>query len=173
MNWIISANSNIYDHSSSFDHFNFIDWRQGNIKFQINDIVYIYCTRPLKMIQYKCIVEKIDLYFPDIRDDKNYWIDKAEYQKSIKEKFMRLRLIDQVSNKRMELNKLKENGLKSAPQGPMKIKNIELLNYIEKYFTDNYQNDYFPELVNEKINHYEGFKKVIKVNKYKMVLKSK
>ena len=40
--WMISANAEMYDHSSSFEHFNFIDWRQGNAKFEINDIVYIY-----------------------------------------------------------------------------------------------------------------------------------
>gem|GEM_PF-3537111 len=25
MNWIISANSNVYDHSSSFEHYRFIE----------------------------------------------------------------------------------------------------------------------------------------------------
>lgn len=45
--WIISANAEMYDHSSSFEHYNFIDWRQGATKFEINDIVYIYATRPI------------------------------------------------------------------------------------------------------------------------------
>ncbi len=57
---MISANSSRYDHTSSFEHNGFIDWRQGNGKFQVNDIVYIYCTRPLKKIQYKCRIEKVD-----------------------------------------------------------------------------------------------------------------
>ncbi|MFM2369406.1 MAG: hypothetical protein RL619_1712 [Bacteroidota bacterium] len=39
MNWMISANSSMYDHTSSFEHNEFIDWRQGNGKFQVNDIV--------------------------------------------------------------------------------------------------------------------------------------
>ena len=83
MNWLISANSKIYDHSSSFEHYGFIDWRQGNTKYEIGDIVYIYCTRPLMMLQYKCIVEKIDIHFSQIRDDEEYWFDKEEYINSI------------------------------------------------------------------------------------------
>jgi 5-methylcytosine-specific restriction enzyme A len=173
MNWIISANSNIYDHSSSFEHFGFIDWRQGKNKFEIRDSVYIYCTRPLKMIQYKCRVEKTDLDSTEIRDDKEYWKDIDEYLKSIDGKFMRLKLIEQVSNDKMRLDSLKENGLKSAPQGPIKIKNNELLNYIETYFTDNYQTDYFPDLINEEGEEYEGTKKTISVNKYERSSKAR
>ena len=45
------------------------------------------------MIQYKCIVEKIDLFYPNIRDDKEYWKDESEYHKSINGKFMRLKLM--------------------------------------------------------------------------------
>ncbi|MCF6213353.1 MAG: HNH endonuclease [Flavobacteriaceae bacterium] len=173
MNWIISANSNIYDHSSSFEHFGFIDWRQGKNKFKIGDTVYIYCTRPLKMIQYKCLVKKTDLNSSEIRNDKEYWKDIDEYLKSIEGKFMRLKLIEQVSNDKMRLNALKENGLKSAPQGPIKIKNNELLNYIETYFTDNYQTDYFPDLISEEGEEYEGTKKTISVNKYERSSKAR
>ncbi|RLD80894.1 MAG: HNH endonuclease, partial [Bacteroidetes bacterium] len=173
MNWIISANSNIYDHSSSFEHFGFIDWRQGKSKFEIGDTVYIYCTRPLKMIQYKCRIEKINLDSLKIRDDKEYWKDIDEYLKSIDGKFMRLKLVEQVSNDKMRLNSLKENGLKSAPQGPIKIKNIVLLNYIETYFTDNYQTDYFPDLVSEEGEEYEGAKMTISVNKYERSSKAR
>ena len=42
MNWIISANSKMYDHSSSFEYYGSIDWRQGNTKFEVGDTVYIY-----------------------------------------------------------------------------------------------------------------------------------
>ena len=37
MNWIISANSRMYDHSSSFEHYGSIDWRQGNAKFEVGE----------------------------------------------------------------------------------------------------------------------------------------
>lgn len=173
MNWIISANSDMYDHSSSFEHYDFIDWRQGSTKYNIGDTVYIYCTHPLMMIQYKCNVEKIDLEFSQIRDDKEYWINIGEYQKSLTGRFVRLRLIEQVSNDSMKLDKLKQKGLKAAPQRPIKIKDDNLLEHIEKYFTDNYQIDFFPDILNEDESHYEGAKKTVIVNKYERSSKAR
>ncbi len=173
MNWIISANSKMYDHSSSFEHYGFIDWRQGNTKYEVGDTVYIYCTRPLMMLQYKCKVERIDLDFEQIRDDEEYWYDKEEYQKSKGGKYMTLRLVEQISNNYMKLDNLKANGLKAAPQGPVKIKEGDLLSYIEKYFTDNYQSDYFPDMISEDMLDYEGAQKRILVNKYERSSKAR
>lgn len=173
MNWLISANSKIYDHSSSFEHYGFIDWRQGNTKYEIGDIVYIYCTRPIMMLQYKCVVEKIDIHFSQIRDDEEYWFDKEEYKKSLNGKYMTLRLIEQISNKFLTFEKLLENGLRAAPQGPVKIKDEKLLRYIEKHFTDNSQTDFFPDLVNESEVEYEGAKKSVVVNKYERSSKAR
>lgn len=173
MNWIISANSKMYDHSSSFEHYGSIDWRQGNAKFEIGDTVYIYCTLPLMMIQYKCIVDRIDLNSSQIRDDKEYWFDENEYLKSLDGKFMTLRLIEQVSNNQMKLENLKLNGLKAAPQGPVKIREGNLLKYIETYFTDNYQIDFFPDTVKEGETEYEGAKKSVIVNKYERSSKAR
>lgn len=163
--WIISANAEMYDHSSSFEHFNFIDWRQGLTKYEIGDIVFIYCTRPTSAIQYKCKVEKVNLMHSEIRDDKEYWKNIEEYKKSLNGIFMRLRLIEQVSNKKLSLENLKLNGLKAAPQGPIKVIK-ELSNYLNENFTDNYQIEYFPDIVNEESEDYEGIKKQITVNKY-------
>lgn len=164
-NWIISANSQMYDHTSSFEHFSFIDWRQGNVNFEIGDIVFIYSTRPLSMVQYKCVVEKKDLLYPNIRDDKEYWKDEQEYQKSINGKFVRLKLIDQIHNLKLNLENLKENGLSAAPQGPVKIK-PDLLEYLNLNFSDNFQTNIFPKMLNEENIEYEGLKKQILVNKY-------
>jgi len=73
----------------------------------------------------------------------------------------------------MRLDQLKQNGLNSAPQGPIKIKNQELLEYIEKYFTDNYQSDFFPDVLNESEIEYEGAKKTVLVNKYERSSKAR
>ena len=164
-NWIISANSQMYDHTSSFEHHSFIDWRQGNVNFEIGDIIFIYSTRPTSMIQYKCVVEKVDFFYPNIRDDKDYWKDENEYQKSINGKFMRLKLIDQIYNPKLSLDNLKLNGLSAAPQGPVKVK-PQLLDYINSNFSDNYQTEIFPEMLDSENVEFEGIKKQILVNKY-------
>ena len=86
---------------------------------------------------------------------------------------MTLRLIEQVSNTKMKLENLIENGLKAAPQGPVKIKDNNLLNYIETYFTDNYQTDFFPDIIRENETEYEGAKKSVIVNKYERSSKAR
>lgn len=164
-NWIISANAKMYDHASSFEHYSYIDWRQGNTNFQIGDIVFIYCTRPTKMIQYKCLVEKIDLTFPNIRDDQNYWIDLNEYYNSLNGYFMRLKLVDQIYNENLSLTNLRINGLKAAPQGPVRATG-NLLSYINTHFSDNFQTDIFPEMIEQESTEFEGIKKQVLVNKY-------
>lgn len=78
---------------------------------------------------------------------------------------MRLRLIEQVSNHALNLENLKLNGLTAAPQGPIKVKK-ELSEYLNKNFTDKYQIDYFPDILNEDSTEYEGLKKTVTVNKY-------
>ena len=163
--WLISANAEMYDHSSSFDHFGFIDWRQGQAKFEINDVVYIYCTRPTSAVQYKCITEKTNLTLDETRDDKVYWKDQQEYEKSMKGNFMRLRLIDQISNNKLNLEELKKYGLTAAPQGPVKIV-PKLSEYLKINFSDKYQIEFFPDVVKEDSVEYEGLKKQITVNKY-------
>lgn len=39
------------------------------------DIIYIYSTRPLSRIEFKCIVERTDIEFQDITDDKEFWMN--------------------------------------------------------------------------------------------------
>lgn len=163
MNWIISADTNVYDVSNSFKDFGFIDWKQGDKKYEVEDIVYIYCIKPLQMIQYKCRAEIIGLNSNQIRKDKDYYSNEDDFYDSLKGSFMRLVLIEQVFNNNLGLDQLLQHGLKSAPRGPMKVKE-GLLEYIEKYFTDDYQSDIYLDGLN-KIE-IEGAKKTILINKY-------
>ncbi|GAB3938695.1 HNH endonuclease [Mucilaginibacter myungsuensis] len=163
-NWIISANPEMYDHSSSFEHHSYIDWRQ-KANFKPDDVVFIYTTRPISSIQYKCIVTKIDLAYPNLRDDKEYWRNLDEYYKSINGKFMRLNLVEQVYRPHLSLEVLLQNGLNGSPQGPVKI-NSQLFEYLEANFSDNLQYEIFPELISQSSTDFEGVKRQVTVNKY-------
>ena len=134
MFWLISANSNIYEHSRSFSDYGFVDWKQGKTKYKIGDIVYIYVTRPEKKIRYKCIVDKVNLTEPEIRNDKEYWVNPSEYEESLTGNFVRLKLVERSNNEILDLDRLRENGLINAPQGPKKLSG-QLLKYIDKNFT--------------------------------------
>lgn len=159
--WIISANGKIYDHEASFAKNEHIDWRQrGN--FQIGDTVYIYCTRPIQKIMYKTVVKKVSMNFSECTDDKEFWKDLGEYEKSKSGKYMRLDLVDQTDKEELSFNSLKAQGLKGVIQGPRKV-DANLLEYIEKYFLENAES-LFPDSVPEKT--YEGAVKTVKVNRY-------
>ena len=75
-----------------------------------------------------------------------------------------MKLIEQADNDMLSLEVLKRHGLKSAPQGPIKISD-PLGEYIDAYMHDDYAVGLFPE---EDIpeNSYEGAVRQVYGNKY-------
>lgn len=132
-NWIIPANSKRYDFFSAFNNNNFIDWTKKT-KYEEGDIVYLYCTKPQQKIMYKTVIDKIFTSSNSEVNDRKYWIDKNEFDesKNIKKDFIRLKLLKYTDDENLFLDNLKDNGLKTAPQGPLRV-NEKLLSYIEKY----------------------------------------
>ena len=162
--WLISANGKIYDHASSFEKNGFIDWKQNNSKYEVNDIVYIYSTRPIKRVTFKTKVEKVNMTFLECVDDKEFWMDTSKYEQAKEGYFVRLRLIEQADREELSLEHLKENGLNSAPQSPTRIKE-ELAKYIEKYLNADYVEGVYPES-NIPEDAFEGAVRTTKVNRY-------
>ncbi len=137
MNWIIPSNSKIFQPAEAFKRKGYIDWRQ-KVKFSAGDIVYIYCTKPFKKIMFKTIVDKINIDFEDVTDDKEFWIDKQAYEERENCKYSRLRLLRNIDTEKLELDMLMKNGLKAAPQGPYRI-NEQLNKYISEIFKAYYE----------------------------------
>lgn len=135
MIWLISANASVYDHYSSFMKNGYIDWHQ-TVKYKIGDIVYIYCTKPVQMIRYKAVVTAINMPFDEITYDKEFWKDIRQYEKSKKDKYCRLVLLNEIYNEGLSLSFLIENGLSCAPQGPQKM-SAELSGYISRMLNEN------------------------------------
>ena len=93
-------------------------------------ILYIYIVQDLN----KAIIEKIFISSNIEVDDRKYWLNKSEFDKNqnMKKEFIRLKLLKYVDNENLSLENLKDSGLKTAPQGPLRVAS-ELLEYIEKY----------------------------------------
>jgi hypothetical protein len=132
-NWIIPANSKRYNFFSAFNNNSFIDWTK-KAKYEEGDIVYLYCTKPQQKIIYKTVIDKIFNSSNREVNDRKYWINKNEFDESENEKkdFIRLKLLKYIDDENLFLDNLKDNGLKTAPQGPLRV-NEKLLSYIEKY----------------------------------------
>lgn len=158
MEWLLPANGKKYNHIKAFRDKGFIDWRQRN-NFSINDIVYIYATKPIGKIMFRTIVTKIDMNFEDIENDKDYWKDFNSYEKGKSGKFARLLLLEELDDERLSLKQLVNNGLKSAPQTAMKIK-PNLSRYLKGIFSDT------DEFVQDDSILTEGHGKRVVVNKY-------
>lgn len=163
MVWMISANGKMYDHASSFSTCGFIDWRQ-RAKYEIGDIVFIYCTKPLKRVMYKCEVVKCNMQFSECVDDKDFWIDIEEYKKSQSGMYARLKLLGQVDSNNLDLNTLKAHGLVAAPQGPIKVSE-KLEKFLNNNFNDFYSEGFFND-INKDERYHEGHTITSTVNKY-------
>ena len=159
--WLISANHNKYDYESAFQKWGFIDWKQGNYSYQVNDIVYIYASAPFQTIKYKTQVVEIDKTRNDIVDDSQFWKDRTKYEESLQGRFMELKLIEEFASDERHLKNLIENGLKTAPQGPQRLSEplrtylLELENFSVLY----------PEVI-QNDTLYEGVKEQVAVNRY-------
>jgi len=164
MNWMIAANGKMYDHASAFQKWGYIDWKQS-ANFEINDIVYIYCTKPYKRVMYKTKVIEINKFFAECQDDKEFWFDLKEYENAKSKKFCRIKLIEQVDSAKLSLDVLKDKGLGSAPQGPIKLYTEELVSYIDSNFND-YESEGFFNDINNDEPIFEGHKLTVQVDKY-------
>lgn len=132
MNWLIPCNPNIYDVFGAFNKYKFIHWRQ-KVKYNIGDIVYIYCIKPYQKIMFKCIVEDLNVSSDNIIDDSEFWVNKEEYKESLNMEFFKIKCLKYMDSEDLDLQKLIWHGLKTAPQEPMRL-NGDILGHIENAF---------------------------------------
>lgn len=133
--WLISANGKKYDHEAAFEKFGYIDWRQNNRHYQVGDIVYIYCTRPICKVQYMAIVDREGMNFDEITDDREFWSDLKKYEEAQSGTYVRLRLLKKKDTDELNLDSLRAHGLYNAPQGPIKVK-ADLDEFLKEIFED-------------------------------------
>ena len=131
-NWIISCNPNDYDVEAAFRDLVQIDWGQSMKNIDTGDIVYIYVGQPYQKIMFQCVVVKTDMPCWEI-DDHKYIL--REFSSS-SDKYMRLHLVKKLDKCNLDLNTLKDHGLRGIIRGPRRVFGY-LLNYIEKTIDEN------------------------------------
>ena len=112
----------------------YVEYIQRN-KVQVNDIVYLYTTAPVQRIEYKMIVDRINVPYDETIDDSAYSLreEPTEVRFVMDTLFVRLKLIKKVETPLLHLNFLREYGLRSSMQSALTVSG-DLLDYIETKF---------------------------------------
>ena len=131
-NWIFISSTKCFRMNDWLEVNDFVEYVQRN-KVNVNDIVYLYTTAPICRIEYKMIVERINIPLNEIVDDSAYNIRTKEQnvKRMMNNRFIRLRLLKKVNNPKLHLDYLRSIGLKSSMQANLKVSR-ELLKYIEE-----------------------------------------
>jgi len=135
MIWLLPSNNNIYDINNAFLELGIIDWKMDRVKFNVGDIVYIYSSIPNQRIMFKCEIIKINVPLSEIMPDAKFWVDESKRREN--NFYARFNLLSSYNDDRLGLKTLLRNGLKTPPQGKIKLLNKpELLKYIETISVD-------------------------------------
>lgn len=131
-NWIFISNPNKFRMDDWLRVNQFIEFVQNN-NVQVNDIVYLYTTAPVQRIEYKLIVDKINIPHEYGIDDYDYSLEPESRERNKDKLLCRFRLIKKVEQPLLHLSKLREKGLRSSMQSPFKVSGA-LLDHIENCF---------------------------------------
>lgn len=135
--WLCSANSSIYNHDGSFKKFGEIDWAQDKHfrKANIGDVVFIYCSSPIKQVKYKCVITQKDITKSNKLDDKEFWTNPLQ-EDDYDGLYIKFKLVKEVDDARLKYENLLIHGLIAAPQGACKLvgNKASLAKYIDSIF---------------------------------------
>ena len=127
---------------SSTKHFRMHDWLSCNEyveyiqrnKVEVNDIVYLYTTAPVQRIEYKMVVDRINVPFDETIDDSAYSLrGNLGMVPDEDTLYVRLKLIMKVESPLLHLSFLRTYGLRSSMQSALTVSG-DLLKYIDAIF---------------------------------------
>lgn len=113
--WIVPCNPSQYDVFGAFKQLKRVEWKQIT-NINVGDIVFIYISKPIQAIKYKCIATKVNLPSAGRIDDSKFVIDDTKYKSN--GRYMELELLEKYNDKQypiellknMELNLYKAQG---------------------------------------------------------------
>ena len=129
--WIVPWNKSIFNLDAAIARFKGIEWHQRN-NYEIGDILFLYCTKPVGSLTYIMVVAAINLTLSEVEwDDEEFYNKEIEWVKEPPKGFARFKLLQIINNEKGLLShtKLVENGMPYSVQAPIRIKS-NLLKYI-------------------------------------------
>lgn len=128
--YIISANLKYYRVFDAFNNLNVIDWKQSRPalnKVEEEDIVFIYVSKPIGAICFKCKVVLTNKTESTI-DDSMFVADGTPFLKY--GRYMELQVLKQYPEDLLTFEVLSKIGINRRIQGPIRI-NYDIANTIE------------------------------------------
>jgi 5-methylcytosine-specific restriction protein A len=132
MNWIFIESLQHFRLHDFIRDYGFVEFRQKD-KVQVGDIVYLYITAPYKRVEYKMVVERINISSHDAFDDRAYSLLNKPTTLLESDKVVRLKYVDRVQTNDLSYQKLREHGFAMTMQ-TNRLLNEETANYIECFF---------------------------------------
>lgn len=163
--WILPWNKDVFDLPHCLRDFGFVEWRQKN-KLAVGDIVFLYCSYPLRQIKYMMVVTKIDISSNDTVNGE--YLHGYEYNLKPTDFYARFELIAEGSNinDSLSLGSLRKLGICSNIQGGIRVPdNIVpyLINSFDVVFDDLSQTYIEGMALKGSIIHYERNQKAREV----------
>ena len=130
--WMITYNQKEFDIYNCLQNLGTTDWPQMKNKFQVGDIVYMYCSRPVMRITHKMRITKINVSEHEHKDETPYLSPSYDDSGA---PYIRLELISDKKTHLLNREELIKNGMNQySGRGRQKIEG-ELLSYIESVFS--------------------------------------
>ena len=110
--WLLSSGKNVFRFSDCLKKYGFVYWSQNN-KVNVDDLILIYVSDPIRAVKYLMKVTEIDRSFKETIDNEEFWIDKTKYEKGKeKDRYFRLDFVKEFnSDKGLRFYDLSHNGL--------------------------------------------------------------
>jgi len=132
MNWIFIASLEQFRLHDFIRDYGFVEFLQKN-KVQVGDIVYLYITAPYKRVEYKMVVEKVNISSHDAFDDTAYSLINKKTTPNETDKAVRLKFVGRVKTDELCFSELKKHGFKTTMQ-TNRMLNDETAKYIDGFF---------------------------------------
>lgn len=130
--WILPWNKDVFNLSQCLKDFGFVEWRQKN-KLAVGDIVFIYCSTPVRQIRYMMRVSKINIPYKETVND-DYLFGYA-YKLKETDYYARFEPIAEApeDNPQLSYRKLQDLGVISKLQMGMKVPKAILSHILDNF----------------------------------------
>ena len=126
--WMITYDKAEFDIYKCLEEIGTTDWPQLKNKFEVGDIVYMYCSKPVMRITHKMRIVKINVSQEEYIDETPYLSPSYEDKGA---PYIRLEPISAKKSNLLNRSELMKNGFNQySGRGRQKIEG-ELLDYIE------------------------------------------